>query len=126
MTCRRKLLITIILFLPIAYALTGGILVMVGSWSAASPPITKDWVEGPTIARVGEDWYIYYDEYRDRTYGAVRTRDFKTFDEVKENFDFPKGARHGTVFSVTPETLARLKSAGPIDIPNTPPANESR
>jgi hypothetical protein len=92
-----------------------------GPWSNASPPITKDWVEGPSIARVGDDWYIYYDEYHNHTYGAVRTRDFKTFDEVKENFDFPKGARHGTVFSVTPETLERLKSAGPIDIPNAQP-----
>ena len=82
-----------------------------GPWSAASEPITKDWVEGPTIAQVGNDWYIYYDEYRNHTYGAVRTRDFKTFDVVTENFVFPKGARHGTVFPVTPATLERLKGA---------------
>jgi Glycosyl hydrolases family 43 len=82
-----------------------------GPWPAASEPITKDWVEGPTIAQVGDAWYIYYDEYRNHTYGAVRTGDFKTFDVVKENFAFPNGARHGTVFPVTPATLERLESA---------------
>jgi Glycosyl hydrolases family 43 len=81
-----------------------------GPWSATSEPITKDWVEGPTITQVGDGWYIYYDEYRNHTYGAVRTKDFKTFDVVKENFAFPKGARHGTVFPVTPATLVRLKN----------------
>ena len=81
-----------------------------GPWSAASEPITKDWVEGPTITLVGDGWYIYYDEYRNRTYGAVRTTDFKTFEVVQENFAFPKGARHGTVFPVTPAALERLKN----------------
>src|SRR5262245_3643061 len=96
-----------------------------GPWSAASEPITKDWVEGPSIARVGDGWYVYYDEYRNHTYGAVRTTDFRTFDVVKENFAFPDGARHGTVFPVVPAALERLKTTPPIDLPTTPPVNES-
>jgi len=94
--------------------------------SAASEPITKDWVEGPSIARVGDAWYVYYDEYRNHTYGAVRTKDFRTFEVVNENFSFPAGARHGTVFPVAATVLERLKTAIPINLPNTPPANESR
>jgi hypothetical protein len=99
-----------------------------GPWSAATPPVSPDkvWVEGPSICRVGDGWYVYYDEYRNRTYGAIRTNDFKTFDVVKENFQFPAGARHGTVFPVTQETLDRLKSAPPIEIPMSGPANESK
>jgi hypothetical protein len=88
-----------------------------GPWSKASDPISKDWVEGPTIAQVGDAWYVYYDEYRNRTYGAIRTTDFKTWDVVKDNFDFPKSARHGTVFSVDPSVIARLKATPTITLP---------
>jgi hypothetical protein len=96
-----------------------------GPWSAASEPITKDWVEGPSVAQVGDAWYVYYDEYRNHTYGAVHTKDFRTFEVVSANFSFPAGARHGTVFPVVPAALERLKSAPPIDQPSTAPANES-
>src|SRR5262249_13452890 len=96
-----------------------------GPWSSASEPITKDWVEGPSVARVADAWYVYYDEYRNHTYGAVRTKDFRTFEVVNENFSFPAGARHGTVFPVVPAALERLKSAPPIELPTTAPGNES-
>jgi sucrose-6-phosphate hydrolase SacC (GH32 family) len=83
-----------------------------GPWSKASDPVTMDWVEGPTIAKVGDGWNIYYDIYRERKYGAVRTTDWKTFKVVDDELGFPKGARHGTVTPVTEEQLAALKKLG--------------
>jgi hypothetical protein len=83
-----------------------------GPWSKASEPVSMDWVEGPTIARVGEGWNVYYDMYRAHKYGAIRTTDFKTFTAVNDELQFPKGARHGTVAPVTEGQLAALKELG--------------
>lgn len=83
-----------------------------GPWSKASDPVSKDWVEGPTITKVGDGWNIYYDMYRDHKYGAIRTTDWKTFENIDAKVDFPKGTRHGTVVPVAPQELARLQKLG--------------
>ena len=82
-----------------------------GPWSAASPPISIDWVEGPTICKVGDGWDIYYDEYTRHKYGAIRTTDWKHFQTVSDKLSFPKGSRHGTVIPIAPETAASLEAA---------------
>lgn len=80
-----------------------------GPYSAASPAFTKDWVEGPTVLKVNQDWIVYYDEYRDHRYGALKTRDWRTWEDVSGKLEFPKGIRHGTAFSVSAEVAARLQ-----------------
>ncbi len=69
-----------------------------GPWSAASEPFTESFTEGPSTARVGDWWYIYYDSYRHKIYGAHRTKDFKTFQDQTGAVNFPVGHKHGTVF----------------------------
>jgi PelA/Pel-15E family pectate lyase len=81
----------------------------VGPYSAASPAFTKDWVEGPTVLKLGQEWIVYYDEYRDHRYGALKTRDWRTWEDVSSKLEFPKGMRHGTAFSVSAEVAARLQ-----------------
>lgn len=71
-----------------------------GPWHDMSPPFTKHLTEGPTVARVGNDWLIYYDSYGDGTYGAARTRDFKTFEDVSDQITLPEGHKHGTICPV--------------------------
>jgi hypothetical protein len=61
-------------------------------------------VEGHTVLRIGDRWRIYYDEYTRKRYGAMDTRDFRTFSPVA-NVAFPEGMRHGTAFPV-PRTTA--------------------
>lgn len=80
-----------------------------GPYSTATPAFTKDWVEGPTALKLGPEWIVYYDEYRDHRYGALKTRDWRTWEDVSSRLEFPKGARHGTVFSVSAEVAARLQ-----------------
>ena len=75
-----------------------------GSWSAASEPFTESFTEGPSTAKVGDWWYIYYDSYRHKIYGAHRTKDFKTFQDQTGTVCFPAGHKHGTVF-MAPEEL---------------------
>ncbi len=45
---------------------------------------SPDWVEGPTILRLGDVWRIDYDEYTRKRYGAMDTRDFRTFAPVAD------------------------------------------
>ena len=69
-----------------------------GPWSQASEPFTESFTEGPSTAKVGDWWYIYYDSYRHKIYGAHRTKDFKTFQDQTGAVSFPVGHKHGTVF----------------------------
>jgi hypothetical protein len=34
-----------------------------GPWKDVSEPFTGDWVEGPTVAHIGAEWWIYFDHY---------------------------------------------------------------
>jgi beta-xylosidase len=79
-----------------------------GPYGQASPPISVDWVEGPSILRVDDSWVVYYDEYTRRRYGAIRTNDFKKWKVISESIRFPEGARHGTALRVPEPILAEL------------------
>ena len=67
-----------------------------GPWSKASEPFTESFTEGPSTARVGDWWYIYYDSYRHGIYGAHRTKDFVHFEDRTGAVNFPVGHKHGT------------------------------
>ena len=73
-----------------------------------SAPITGSWVEGPAPLQVGEYIYVYFDKYREGKYGAVRSKDGKTWEDVSDLVTFPKGTRHGTAFKVSENVLNNL------------------
>jgi hypothetical protein len=81
-----------------------------GPWSAASKPFTPEglWVEGPSCLKAGDYWYVYFDAYAKHRYGAMRTMDFENWQDISERLRFPKGTRHGTVFTVSREILDKL------------------
>ena len=79
-----------------------------GPWSAASEPFTEQFTEGPSTAKVGEWYYIYYDSYRHKIYGAHRTKDFKTFQDQTGSVKFPVGHKHGTVFMADEQLVENL------------------
>ena len=58
--------------------------------------------------KVGDDWLIYFDAYREKIYGAVKTRDFKTFTDVTKDVSFPENHKHGTAIRVPFEILDGL------------------
>ncbi len=79
-----------------------------GPWKNVTEPFTSDWVEGPTAIQIGGWWYIYFDHYaKPQHYGAVRTRDWKSFEDVTGEMRFPPGQRHGTGVRIS-EELAKL------------------
>ncbi len=80
-----------------------------GPYSKASDKFTMDWVEGATVIKINGEWIVYYDMYRDHRYGAVKTRDWKTWETITDKLNFPKGVRHGTAFAVSEAVLAKLR-----------------
>jgi hypothetical protein len=83
----------------------------VGPWRNVTGPFTDHFSEGPSVMRLGDDWLVYYDAYRQEIYGAAKTRDFKTFTDATAEVSFPKGHKHGTVLKVPRKIVAGLQSA---------------
>lgn len=70
--------------------------------TSVSAPITGNyWAEGPTAVEIGDYVYIYFDKYRDHRYGAVRSKNLESWEDVSDQVKFPSGIRHGTVFKVS-------------------------
>ena len=70
-----------------------------GPWTEQGRRISGvDWAEGASPVQIGAYWYIYFDKYRDHKYGAVRSLDLQTWEDISDRVEMPKGARHGTVF----------------------------
>jgi len=79
-----------------------------GPWRDVSAPFTEKFTEGPSVLRVDNKWLIYYDAYRKSIYGAVETKDFKTFVDVTDQVSFPPLHKHGTVVRVARTDVDRL------------------
>jgi hypothetical protein len=79
-----------------------------GPWSKPSEPFTGFLTEGPSVAKTSGGYVIYYDDYRKKTYGAVRTADFKTFEQFSDSISIPEGHKHGTVFRAPKSVVEKL------------------
>lgn len=79
-----------------------------GPWSNPSEAFTGNFVEGPTVTQIGDKYYIYFDAYGDKVYGAVSTKDFVHFNDETENISVPEGHKHGTIFKVPQNILNGL------------------
>ena len=79
---------------------------MTGPYSPASQPFTESFVEGPSVEKVGDDYLIYFDVYKKKIYGAMRTKDFRNFTDVTEEVSIPVGHKHGTIFTA-PESVVK-------------------
>ena len=79
-------------------------------FSAASAPISTNWVEGPTAIKIGNEWIVYYDQYTRHKMGAIKSSDLKTWTDISDSISFPKGTRHGTIFKVSKKELKKLSN----------------
>ena len=80
-----------------------------GPWENVSEPFTDLFTEGPTVVNVNDDYLIYYDAYRDKKYGAAKTRDFITFIDVSSEISVPEGHKHGTITTVKRSLIEKIK-----------------
>lgn len=81
-----------------------------GPWTAPSTSISgPQWAEGASPIRIGGYWYVYFDKYRDKKYGAVRSKDLKSWEDVTDSIGLPAGVRHGTVFRAPERVVKGLR-----------------
>lgn len=79
-----------------------------GPYTRPSAPFTPNFTEGPAVAKAGRDYLVYYDQYQDKIYGAVRTKDFKTFTNITNQVHVPEGHKHGTIFTINRKAWKKL------------------
>ena len=79
-----------------------------GALENVSEPFTEKFTEGPTTAKIGQEYLIYYDAYRKKKYGAAKTTDFITFTDVSDQTTLPEGHKHGTIFKVKEQIINQL------------------
>ncbi len=75
------------------------------------------WCEGPTAIKIGDEHLVYFDAYQKKHYGAMRSRDLQTWEDVTDKMSFPDEGtaarmRHGTVIEV-PHALVENLQIGP-------------
>lgn len=83
---------------------------LAGPWLLSDQAFTpKDlWVEGPTMLKIDQWFYVYFDAYTSHQYGVMRTRNFIDWENLSENLHMPEGTRHGSVFRVNKSSAKAL------------------
>ncbi len=80
-----------------------------GPYSLPSEPITGDyWAEGPTVIKILDKWYVYFDKYRLGSYGLIVSSDLENWTDISDQLKFPEGLRHGTIFQVDESIFKKL------------------
>ncbi|GHT10776.1 hypothetical protein FACS1894170_03460 [Planctomycetales bacterium] len=69
---------------------------------------TTNWAEGPSALNIDGMWYVYADLYRKGHFGAIRSKDLKTWETITEKLCMPAQSRHGTMFEVDAEILKKM------------------
>ena len=87
----------------------------VGPYTNVSASFTGSFTEGPSVAKVGDEYLIYFDSYRDKKYGSVKTSDFKTFTDASNQTSVPAAHKHGTIFKANKKILKGLQKTAGID-----------
>jgi beta-xylosidase len=86
-----------------------------GPYSKPSESFTEQFTEGPTVAKAGDNYLVYFDAYQEKIFGAVSTTDFKTFTNITKQVSVPQGHKHGTIFKTTKAVLKTLKQQSGIN-----------
>jgi hypothetical protein len=60
----------------------------------------NQWVEGPTLMRVADEWWLYFDRFRLRTdrFGLATSKDLIHWIDRTGEVKMPPEAHHGTIF----------------------------
>lgn len=80
-----------------------------GPFANPTEKFAPTYSEGPCAVKLGDEWVIYFDVYRQGRYGAVSTKDFQTFTPIDDKISIPKGHKHGTIFKVKESVLKKMK-----------------
>ncbi|MDN3594825.1 glycoside hydrolase family 43 protein [Zunongwangia endophytica] len=79
-----------------------------GTYKNISEPFTGFLTEGPTVIQQDGKYIIYYDNYGDKSFGAVETENFKEFKNISDKIELPEGHKHGTITRISNKVLNGL------------------
>lgn len=79
-----------------------------GPFKNISEPYSGYLSEGPTVVQQDGKYIIYYDNYGEKNYKAVRTSDFVNFEDISAQIKLPEGHKHGTISIVSKNVLKGL------------------
>lgn len=74
---------------------------LLGPYTDFSKPFSDYLTEGPSVVKVADRWLIYFDSYGSKSYEAVSTKDFKTFETINSSIQVPEWHKHGTIFKAS-------------------------
>jgi beta-xylosidase len=90
-----------------------------GPYKRLEKPVLTARAEGPTLARIGDAYILYLDYYVHGRYGALRTTDFQTWQDITDQVKPVRGQRHGTVLAI-PRALGEALLAVRLPLPPPP------
>lgn len=67
---------------------------LTGPYTDISPLLTRFRTEGPLLFEKDGWMYLFYDSFGDASYRGMRTRDFKKWEDVSTEMEFPEGCKH--------------------------------
>ena len=73
--------------------------------NSAPKPLFDDPVYHDATIRIGDQWNVYFDKYRDHKHGAVTSTDLLNWKDIFDKISFPEGMRHGTIFRINKKEL---------------------
>lgn len=79
-----------------------------GPWRDVSKAFTDNFTEGPSVVKLKDQWLVYFDSYRKKTYEAVATKDFIHFSNINSLVYIPEGHKHGTIVPVKKKMIRKL------------------
>lgn len=79
-----------------------------GPYHNVSNSLTPGFSEGPSVAHKRNAYLIYYDWYNHKSFGAVKTRDFHSFENITDEIKIPQGHKHGTIIKVKRRLIKHL------------------
>jgi len=76
---------------------------------AYEPAARNCWAPEITWDAEGRQYVIYWATTIPGCFGAMRTKDFKTWEDISSRLSYPKGMRHGTVLRVSRKVRKELE-----------------
>ncbi|MEP6747323.1 MAG: glycoside hydrolase family 43 protein [Bacteroidota bacterium] len=79
-----------------------------GPFTNVSKAFSDGYTEGPAVVKTKDEWLIYYDSYRKKTYEASATKNFISFENADNKITVPQGHKHGTIVVVKKKLVKNL------------------
>jgi hypothetical protein len=73
----------------------------------------EEMVEGGCLVKFGGEYRLYCDAFSSHHYSAAKSSDLVTWTDLTAQLQFPKGIRHGTVFTAPRSAVGWLKAEKP-------------